>query len=138
MTTVSQNKALVERFNKEFVAGKQMQTYHELVSPAFLNHAAPPGKQGFDDAIAFFEQVLWPALSGLSVEILDQVGEADRIVTRKLLRGVQKQEFMGIPASGAPIQIKVIDIFRIDQGKLAEHWAIVDMHDLQLQTKTTK
>jgi predicted ester cyclase len=135
MTTVAQNKALVERFNKDFIEGRQLQAYRELVSPAFINHAAPAGSHGFNDTIIFFEQVLWPALSGLKVEILEQVGEADKVVTRKILHAVQKQEFIGIPASNAPVQIKIVDILRIEEGKLAEHWGMIDMRDLQSQLK---
>jgi len=138
MTTVSQNKALVERFNREVHEGRQIPAYHEMVAPGFINHNAPPGKQGFSDTLYFFEQVLWPALSGIRVEILDQICEDDKVVTRKILHAVQEQEFMGIPASGATVQIKVIDIFRIAEGKLAEHWGMIDMHDLQLQTNTTE
>jgi len=129
MTTVSQNKALVERFNRDVHEGQQIQAFHELVSPGFINHAAPQGKQGFTDTIHFFEHVLWPALSGIRMEILEQIGEGDRVVTRKILHAIQKQEFMGVPASNTAVEIKIIDIFRIAEGKLAEHWGMVDMHN---------
>ncbi|HEY8968582.1 MAG TPA: ester cyclase [Puia sp.] len=125
MTTVAQNKSLVDRFNREFLEGQQLQSFHELVSPDFRNHAAPPGRQGFDDTLQFFQQVLWPALSGLKVEILDQFGEGDRIVTRKILHAVQQAEFMGMPATHAPVSLGVIDIFRIADGQLVEHWGSI-------------
>jgi len=131
MTTVAQNKALVDRFNKEFLEGQQLQSFHELVSPAFLNHAAPTGHQGFDDTIHFFQQVLWPALSGLKVEILDQFGEGDRIVTRKILHAVQQADFMGMPATHGPVRLGVIDIFRIADGQLVEHWGMADKQNPQ-------
>jgi predicted ester cyclase len=126
MTTVAQNKTLVDRFNKEFLEGQQLQSFHELVSPGFLNHAAPPGHQGYEDTIQFFQQVLWPALSGLKVEILDQFGEDDRIVTRKILHAVQQADFLGMPATHGPVKLGVIDIFRIAGGQLVEHWGMAD------------
>jgi predicted SnoaL-like aldol condensation-catalyzing enzyme len=125
MTTVAQNKALVDRFNREFLEGQQLQAFHELVSPKFLNHAAPPPRQGFDDTLQFFQQVLWPALSGLKVEILDQFGEGDRVATRKILHAVQQAEFMGMPATHAPVSLGVLDIFRIADGQLVEHWGAI-------------
>jgi predicted ester cyclase len=128
MTTVAQNKALVDRFNKEFLEGQQLQTYNELVSPEFVNHTAPPGRQSFDDTLQFFQQVLWPALSGLKVEIVDQVGEDDRIVTRKILHAVQQTEFMGMPATHGPVRLGVIDIFRIADGQLVEHRGALTTH----------
>jgi predicted SnoaL-like aldol condensation-catalyzing enzyme len=126
MTTVAQNKSLVDRFNKEFLEGQQLEAFHELISPEFVNHVAPPGRQGFDNTLQFFQQILWPALSGLKVEILDQFGEGDRVVTRKILHAVQEAEILGMPASHAPVSIGVIDIFRIAEGQLVEHWAMTD------------
>lgn len=131
MTSISQNKELVRRFNDEFISGQQITAFHELVSPDFINHAAPPGRQGFDDTIYFFKEVLWPALTDMKVEILEQVGEGDRVVTRKLLHAIHKQEFMGIPPTHKPVAARVIDIWRIVDGKMAEHWGMLDPNDLR-------
>ena len=131
MTTVSQNKDLVRRFNSEFIEGQQIASFQELVSPSFINHNAPPGHQGSNDTLQFFQQILWPALSGLRVEILDQISEGDRVVTRKILHAIHTKELMGIQASDIPVKIKVMDILRIAGGQLVEHWGILDLHDLQ-------
>jgi len=125
MSTISQNKVLIQRWNSNFIETKNLQVFHELVAPSFVNHAAPAGKQGFTDTLHFFEQVLWPALAGIRVEILDQVGEGDKIVTHKVLHGILEKDFMGFPATHAAVAIEVIDIFRIEAGKLAEHWGMV-------------
>jgi len=125
MATVTQNKALVERYNRDFIETKDLQVFYELIAPSFVNHAAPAGKQGFTDTIHFFEQILWPALTGVTVEILDQIGEGDRVVTRKILHAIQEAEFMGMPATHTAVEIEVIDIFRIEDGMLAEHWGMV-------------
>src|SRR5579859_5770455 len=136
MTTssaVTYNKSLVERFNKEFFEDRQLEAYRELVSPDFINHAAPPGKQGYSDTLQFFQQVLWPALPDVRPEVIEQIGEGDRVVSRKVLHATLQQDFMGIPATNSAVQIKVIDIFRITDGKLMEHWGMIDMHDLMSQ-----
>ena len=138
MTTVSHNKALVARLNKEVHEGRKIEVLYELLSPDFINHNAPPGNQGVEDTLHFYQQVLWPALSNLRVEIIDQIAEGDRVVTRKILHAVQQKDFMGIGASNAVVQIKVIDIFRIADGKLSEHWGMLDLHDLQQQAGQAK
>ena len=125
MATITQNKELIQRWNRDFIETKDLQVFHELVAPSFVNHAAPAGKQGFTDTLHFFEGVLWPALRGITVEILDQVGEGDKIVTRKILHGILEKEFMGFPATHTAVAIEVIDIFRIEDGMLAEHWGMV-------------
>lgn len=131
MTVILQNKELVQRFNKEFIEDRRVQAFHELTGPGFINHAAPPGRQGADDTVQFFQAVLWPALSDLKVEILDQVGEGDRVVTRKLLHAIHNGELMGIPPTHRPVSIRVIDIWRVANGKMMEHWGMLDPNDLR-------
>ena len=33
---------------------------------------------------------------------------------------------MGIPPTGREVQIEVIDIVRVDGGRIVEHWNVVD------------
>ena len=37
---------------------------------------------------------------------------------------------MGIPPTNKPVEINVIDIHRVVDGKIIEHWAVADMLDL--------
>ena len=37
---------------------------------------------------------------------------------------------MGIPATGRPVSIRVIDIVRFDDGRIAEHWNVGDVAGL--------
>lgn len=131
--SVSLNKSLIEQFNKRFVEGRDAGAFYELLSPAFINHAAPAGMQGLEDTLHFFERVLWPALPDLRVEILEQIGEGDRVVSHKILHATLQKEFMGVAASGHKVRIRVIDIFRIEDGRLMEHWGMADLADLQRQ-----
>jgi hypothetical protein len=42
--------------------------------------------------------------------------------------------FMGLPASDRPTEMRVVDIYRRDGDKLAENWIFIDLlHFLSLQ-----
>jgi len=41
--------------------------------------------------------------------------------------GYQTGEFMGMPPTSKSISVGVIDIFRIAEGKIVEHWGLADM-----------
>jgi predicted ester cyclase len=66
------------------------------------------------------------ALEGFAAEILDQVAEGDKVVTRKVFRGVHREDFLGVPPTGREVEITVIDIVRIADGRIVEHWNVVD------------
>jgi predicted ester cyclase len=59
--------------------------------------------------------------------IHDQVAEGDKVVTRKSFTGTHQGDFMGVPPTGRKVTIEVIDIVRVENGQIVEHWNVVDM-----------
>ncbi len=45
---------------------------------------------------------------------------------RTLWTGTQDGPFLGLPPSGRKLRFATADFFRIENGKLAEHWDVVD------------
>jgi predicted ester cyclase len=52
----------------------------------------------------------------------DLVISGDRVVGRFVYRGTHSGNFVGIPASGSPIEMHSIDIRRVQNGMFVEHW----------------
>lgn len=128
------NKAIVARFNQQFIAGGDMDLFHRTIAPGFINHTPHPGESDGPDGVAyFFNHVLRPAFPDLTVTIHDQVAEDDRVVTRKTYRGTHHAGFLGIPATGRTVTFGVIDIIRLWEGRYLEHWAVADMAGLRAQ-----
>lgn len=63
------------------------------------------------------------AFSDFTITIDDQVVEGDKGVTRWTARGVHTGEYLGIPATGRPVEITGINIIRIENGKIVDEWA---------------
>jgi steroid delta-isomerase-like uncharacterized protein len=127
------NKDLVRRFVMECQSGGDLSLIDELVAPDFVNHAEvpglPTGREGVRALFGAFHRVF----EGFHVVIHDQVAEADRVATRKTFHGRHVDEFLGVPPSGNEVEFGVIDILRIEDGKLAEHWNVVDLLTLMRQ-----
>ncbi|WP_312223756.1 ester cyclase [Rhizobium rhizoryzae] len=120
-----ENKEVVRRFNIEVIQNGSEVTFHALMSPDFINHAAPPGMpQGPESMWNTFEKVLRPALSNLKIVIHDQIAEGDKVTTRKTISGIHSGTLLGVPATGRELTISVIDIVRIEGGRYAEHWGL--------------
>jgi steroid delta-isomerase-like uncharacterized protein len=62
------------------------------------------------------------ALPDLSATMEDLIVSGDRVVGRFVYRGTHRGEFMGIPASGRPVEMRSIDIWRVADGMFVEHW----------------
>lgn len=62
----------------------------------------------------------------LSITVEDVMAEGDRVAARVTMRGTHRGEFQGIAPTGKRVEVKAIDMFRISEGKIVEHWGHAD------------
>lgn len=118
-------KAVVRRFNEEIIEKGNTSLSGELFDPEFINHSAPAGSDsGPGGMLHTFNESLRPAFPDLKVIIHSQVAEGDLVTTRKTITGTHSGNLMGIPPTGKKVQIEVIDMIRIRNGRYYEHWGI--------------
>jgi predicted ester cyclase len=63
----------------------------------------------------------------------DMIAEGDKVVVRWTNHNVHHGLFMGIPATGKSAIASGIDIWLLRNGKLAEHWDVVDIFSILQQ-----
>jgi predicted ester cyclase len=127
-----ENKAIVRRFVDVVQNAGDLTALDELAAPGYVNHSAPPGlpadREGIKQMTAMFRQ----AFPDGRMTIEDMLAEGDRVATRKTFRGTHRGELLGIPPTGLPVAIGLIDIVRVVDGKVVESWSEVDnLHLLQ-------
>lgn len=66
------------------------------------------------------------AFPDLRVAVEDVMAEGDRVAARVTMRGTHRGEFQGIAPTGKQVEIKAIDMFRISEGRIVEHWGHAD------------
>ena len=59
-------------------------------------------------------------------EVEDLIAEGDRVVARVTVSGTHLGEMMGLAPTGRRISTSGIEVFRFEDGKMAEHWAAFD------------
>lgn len=73
------------------------------------------------------------AFKDLRMYEADSVKEGDKLAFRWILSGTHEGEFVGVPATGRRIESMGMDIVRIANGKIAEHWGEFDAMGLLRQ-----
>jgi steroid delta-isomerase-like uncharacterized protein len=73
------------------------------------------------------------AFSDLRMAEADSVKEGDKLAFRWLLSGTHEGEFMGVPATGRRVEAMGMDILRVADGKIVEHWGEFDAMGLLRQ-----
>jgi steroid delta-isomerase-like uncharacterized protein len=132
--SAEQNKALFVRFVEELFNRGNIAVVDELMAPDFMERELlPPGIPQGREGVKVLTTMFRSAFPDFKATIEDIIAEGDKVVIRMTWSGTQKGEFMGIPASGKRISIGVIDIIRITNGKVVEHWGQMDSMSLMQQ-----
>jgi steroid delta-isomerase-like uncharacterized protein len=132
--SVEQNKAVVRRFYDEFLNGRNMAVADELIAPdcVFYMGGNPEpirGPDGYRRTLA----MLTTAFPDIQWTVEDMVAEDDKVAERPVGRGTHLGEFMGVPPTGKPIELRGIAILRLADGKIVENWGMPDMLGLLQQ-----
>ena len=117
------NRGVVRRVFEEVIPAGDRDGMRALMAPDFLDHDPLPGQPAGADADAYVVDTMHGAHPDLRFAIDDLVAEGDRVTIRWTLRGTHTGQLLGRPPSGRPVELKVIVIFRLAAGGLAERWA---------------
>jgi steroid delta-isomerase-like uncharacterized protein len=126
LMTVDQNKRIVSRYYTEVLNAGQLHLLDDLAADDYVEHDPFPGQgNGRTDLLARVT-LLRSAFAPIHFTIEDIVAEADRVVARWSSSGRHSGEFLGIPPTGRDYTISGIDIHRLENGRIVEHWHVVD------------
>ena len=123
--TIEANKALVRRFIDEIFVGGSFDAVDELLTDDFTPHTGATTGPGREPLKAAIRRVA-AGLADATMTIEDMIAEGDRVAVRLTSRATQVGPFMGLPPSGRTYTIEEIHVFRIADGKVAEHWHQAD------------
>ena len=73
------------------------------------------------------------AFPGYDLDLEDIVAEGDKVAVRATFSGVHQDEFLGIAATGREVNLPVMLMYRIEDGKIAQFWMGVDSLSLLQQ-----
>ena len=120
------NKAVVRRFIEEVQNQRDWAAYDELNAPDFVNLSAPPGVPSDREGGKMFLTAFANAFPDSHITIDDMIAEGDRVVTKKTMTGTHTGEFNGIAPTGRRVELQYVDILRLRDGQITEHWLSMD------------
>jgi steroid delta-isomerase-like uncharacterized protein len=130
--STEQNKALIRRQAK-FLAARDLDAVIAEISPDIVDHELPPGMPAGVEGFRQFFTMVFAAFPDLASELEEILAEGDKVATRITLRGTHSGVFLGIPATGKKATWSIMDMYRIADGKVAEHWGLGDQLGLMQQ-----
>jgi hypothetical protein len=114
------NKAVVRRWIETFNNPYTLQTEVDVLAPGYIAHA--PGLPGPLDLEAWSQFTVEDIFSG-----------GNMVAARVAFRGTHRGEFQGIPPTDKQVAFSSIEIDRMVDGKVQEHWFELDQLGLMRQ-----
>ncbi len=128
------NKNVVRRLEEAWDKS-DTDTVRGLLAKGFVTHSVPPGMPATVDAIFQAHQMTMQSFPDRTVAIEDIIADGDKVVVRCRTTGSNTGgvPWAGVPANDKPIDFTSISKYRIEGGKVAEHWGINDSGTLMAQ-----
>ena len=133
--SAEENKELVRRYFQAIDEGCEAgnaEIVDDFLAPDFVEHnpfpGIPPTRDGWKQAFMAFVN----GAPGYHI-VDDLVAEGDKVVGRITAYGKHTGELFGIPETGRDIRVSGIAIWRIQDGKIVEHWHETDQMGLMQQ-----
>lgn len=119
--TIEDNKAVARRFFEEF-SNDNLAAVAELLAPDHQFHfPLLPAPQDRAQHIAG-QQAIKAIFPDYRFEVVDQIAEGDRVMTRCITRGTQRGEFMGRPGNGQSFEVMLNNTMHVRDGLIVEEW----------------
>jgi predicted ester cyclase len=126
-------KGTAQRIPLEVLNDGNFGLLDELLAPNFVDHTPGPGVAPTREGLKETLVGLKTAFPDLRYTIDDAIMCGDQIVHRLSVTGTMKGDFMGIPATGQRASWTEIHIGRGVNGRLTEHWGLVDQLGMLVQ-----
>lgn len=131
---INQNKALIKRYFEEVWNQGKLEVLDEIIDVNYINHSPgmpnpKPGPEGLKPIIAGMRK----AFPDLKFEIKNMVVTDEQVAIHCVMHGTHKGDLFGMPPTGKIVKVNQMQIERIINNKIVEHWRQSDDLDMLRQ-----
>lgn len=119
------NKNIVNKLIDDVFINHDLSGLDDIMRDDYIQHndIAAQGKAGF---VALFKQT-FKAIPDFRYHINRLVAEGDIVVAYVTVTGTHTDgEWLNVPPRAGKLHFDAVDIFRVQDGKICEHWDVAD------------
>jgi steroid delta-isomerase-like uncharacterized protein len=120
------NKDVIRRLIEEVYNEDNLKVVEQLIAPDIFDHAAVPEHQHGIDGFKHVMEWVRTFSSDVHYDIDDMIAEADKVAVRMTQSGTHTGSVKSLPPTGKRFSVDYVHWFRLEDGKVAEMWAVRD------------
>lgn len=126
---------IVKQFYETVFQAGDIGAAAHFLSEDFLDHAPWPGHEATRDGFLAGTAEMREAFPDLGIEPVKIIEEDEKVAAVVRVSGTQHGEFFGSKATGREFEVDAIDILRVRNGKICEHWGVIDTEQMLAQLR---
>lgn len=126
-------KAVVRRNTEEVQGRGDFALFDELFADDFIDHTPQPGGTPDKAGARALYGALRTAFPDFQAVIHWQAVEGDRVTTYKTYHGTHEGPVFGLAPTGRKISFDTVDVMRVRDGRIVEHWGVAHLYSLLQQ-----
>src|SRR5262245_43411968 len=115
--------ALLDRYAAA-VNAHDTSRFGEIHAEGYIQHSGRSGN-GLAAQIENFKGI-FARMPDVRMQVEDRIVAGDKVVARNVFTATHTRPIQGIAPTGRRFSFRTIDIWRVESGKFAEHWDLVD------------
>jgi len=131
-TTEAAASALLDKYVAA-VNARDTSSFGDIHAENYIQHSGR-SPNGLAAQVENF-RTIFARMPDVEARVEDRIIQCDKIVARMTFSATHTQPMQGIAPTGRRFTLRTIDIWRVENGKLAEHWDLVDYAGLQKQLR---
>ena len=131
--SAEENKAVIRRWIEAYNE-RDLEVEAEVLAPDYVAHvpAAPGPLEGLE-AWRQFSGSFAEAFPDIRLTVEEIFSEGEMVAARVAFHGTHRGEFQGIVPTGKEVAFTSIEVNRVRDGKVEEHWVELDLLGLMQQ-----
>jgi len=122
------NKKIIGAFAESVFVKKDLSAVDQYMRSDYIQHnpLVKLGASGFKE----FFSAWFASVPDWRYSLKKIVADESEVWVYGTYAGTLEKEWLGVTASGQKYAFDAVDIFRLEEGKLAEHWDVMDVYGL--------
>ncbi len=123
--TPEETEALAHRWHMDLFQVGKLAVADEILTPDFVAHANGQDFQGVEGAKQL-ATLIRTAFPDLEITHHEAIVAGDRVAIRWTSESTHQGDYLGVPPTGKPIHLEGLDLFHLQDDKIAEVWIAYD------------
>ena len=127
------NRGVLQRYLDAVWGGHDPDAATDYFAPGYRRHLSPSAEPL--DAPAQIARLhgFMTAFPDATITVEVLTGEGELVAFAGVMRGTHRGAFLGVEPTGRTVEVHLVDMVRIVDGRMVEHWGGPDLNDLRAQ-----